>query len=59
MLPINLPNHQMPRLVIRFCRNLKQQRVVPETLRFDKIDALLRAIGLALCGVKPPAGLNF
>jgi hypothetical protein len=59
MLPINQPNHQIPRLIIRFCRNLQQHWVVPKFLGFDKINAVLRAIGLALVDVKPPADLNF
>jgi len=52
MLPVNKPDHEKPQFVLGFCRNLKQHRVIPEPLSLSEINAMLGAIGFALCSVK-------
>jgi hypothetical protein len=52
MLPVNQPDHEKPWFILGFCRNLKQHRVIPEPLSLSEINAMLGAIGFALCSVK-------
>ena len=52
MLPIYKPQHEIPRFVLSLCRNFKQHRVIPETLRLHKIYPMLGAVGFTFDGVK-------
>ena len=45
-------NHKISRFVCDFCRNLKQHRIIPKLLGFNKVDVVLGAIGVAFDCVK-------
>jgi hypothetical protein len=48
MLPLNLTDHQKPRLIFSLRWNLEKHRVTPKALGLNEIDAMFRAVGVAL-----------
>jgi hypothetical protein len=48
MLPLNLTDHQKPRLIFSLCWNLEKHRVTPKALGLNEIDAMFRAVGVAV-----------
>jgi hypothetical protein len=47
MFVVDASNHQKPRFVGGFRRNLQQHRVIPKLLGFNKVDAVLGTTGFA------------
>jgi hypothetical protein len=52
MLPFNLTDHQKPRLIFSLGWNLEKHRVIPKALGLNEIDAMFRAVGVALFSVE-------
>jgi hypothetical protein len=56
MFSVNHPDNQKPRLIFRFCWNRKQHRLISKALGLNEIDAMFRAITLALRSVEFEGG---
>ena len=52
MLPVDTPNHQKPRFINRYSRDLDQVRVVPDRLRLDEVDPVLFVVRTTFSLVK-------